>query len=282
MQNKTFQPIIKWTGSKRSQSFEIINKFPKEIDTYFEPFLGGGSVFRALTDSDVKVKHYVLSDLNDDLIELWKNVKYNKDGLSESYRELWNQLNKDNDIERKKEYYYSIRKHFNKYHNSYEFNFLLRESLNGMVRYNNKGEFNSPFHFNRKGIEPDRFDNILEEWSTILNNHDIELVNQSYDMINPKENDFVYFDPPYFNTKGLYYGLIDFEKFWNFLRELKCGYALSFDGKVGDNVMTYDVPSDLYDKHVYINSGKSSFRRLINTVKDNKDEKVFESLYIKN
>ena len=36
-----FQPVIKWSGSKRSQSSEIIKYFPKEIDTYYEPFCGG-------------------------------------------------------------------------------------------------------------------------------------------------------------------------------------------------------------------------------------------------
>ena len=34
-----FQPVIKWSGSKRSQSEEIIKYFPKEIDTYYEPFV---------------------------------------------------------------------------------------------------------------------------------------------------------------------------------------------------------------------------------------------------
>ena len=39
-----FQPVIKWSGSKRSQASEIIKYFPKEIDTYYEPFCGGCSV----------------------------------------------------------------------------------------------------------------------------------------------------------------------------------------------------------------------------------------------
>ena len=39
-----FQPVIKWTGSKRSQSEEIIQYFPKEIDTYYEPCCGGASI----------------------------------------------------------------------------------------------------------------------------------------------------------------------------------------------------------------------------------------------
>ncbi len=36
----TFQPVIKWSGSKRSQAKEIIKFFPQEIDTYYEPFVG--------------------------------------------------------------------------------------------------------------------------------------------------------------------------------------------------------------------------------------------------
>ncbi len=36
-------PVIKWSGSKRSQASRLIGLFPK-FDTYYEPFLGGGSV----------------------------------------------------------------------------------------------------------------------------------------------------------------------------------------------------------------------------------------------
>ena len=45
-----FQPVIKWTGSKRTQADAIINLMPKEIDTYYEPFVGGGSVFARLAE----------------------------------------------------------------------------------------------------------------------------------------------------------------------------------------------------------------------------------------
>ena len=37
-----FQPVIKWTGSKRRQSEEIIARIKDvEYDTYYEPFCGG-------------------------------------------------------------------------------------------------------------------------------------------------------------------------------------------------------------------------------------------------
>ena len=39
-----FEPVIKWSGSKRSQAKQIVSCMPKEIDTYYEPFVGGGAV----------------------------------------------------------------------------------------------------------------------------------------------------------------------------------------------------------------------------------------------
>ena len=54
-----FKPVIKWSGSKRGQSEKIVSYFPKEINIYYEPFLGGGSVmFQLLNTLDIKVNKY--------------------------------------------------------------------------------------------------------------------------------------------------------------------------------------------------------------------------------
>ena len=39
-----WEPAVKWSGSKRSQADKIIKYYPKIIDTYYEPFLGGASI----------------------------------------------------------------------------------------------------------------------------------------------------------------------------------------------------------------------------------------------
>ena len=88
-----FEPAIKWSGSKRSQASDIISFFPKEIDTYYEPFLGGGSVFRALVESDIKVNKYVLSDNNSDLMDLWQVIADAPNTLANEYEEYWNTVN---------------------------------------------------------------------------------------------------------------------------------------------------------------------------------------------
>jgi len=38
--SKSIKPVIKWSGSKRSQAYEIVSKIPA-YNRYFEPFLGG-------------------------------------------------------------------------------------------------------------------------------------------------------------------------------------------------------------------------------------------------
>ena len=273
-----FQPAIKWSGSKRSQCDEIISYFPRKIETYYESFLGGGSVAYRLMNSDINVNKFVLSDLNSDLINLYKLIQNDYKSVVSHYELLWNELNKDSDFERKKLYFAEIRKRLNEKHDPKDFMFIMRTTTNGMPRYNSDGEFNNSFHITRNGIEPFRLEKILKEWNDTLNNHNVEFINASYDIFSPNENDFCYYDPPYANTKGMYFGAIDNDKFFNFLQNLKCSYCFSFDGYCEDEDSTYDVPKSVYDEHIYLKNGNSSFRRVIG----NKTDKIiYESLYIK-
>ena len=273
-----FQPAIKWSGSKRSQCDEIISYFPRKIETYYESFLGGGSVAYRLMNSDINVNKFVLSDLNSDLINLYKLIQNDYKSVVSHYELLWNELNKDSDFERKKLYFAEIRKRLNERHDPKDFMFIMRTTTNGMPRYNSDGEFNNSFHITRNGIEPFRLEKILKEWNDTLNNHNVEFINASYDEFCPNENDFCYYDPPYANTKGMYFGAIDNGKFFSFLSDLKCPYCFSFDGFCEDEDSTYDVPKSVYDEHIYLKNGNSSFRRVIG----NKTDKIiYESLYIK-
>lgn len=274
-----FQPVIKWSGSKRSQSDKIINLLEdKEYDTYYEPFVGGGSVLFQLLKSNKQFKKYVCSDINNDLISLWNLIKLSPNLVIESYTKLWEELNADDDIERKKAYFNTVRARFNKEKNPTDFMFIMRTTTNGMPRYNLSGDFNNSFHVTRKGILPKTFSKTVLEWSQLLNENNVEFIHRSFDEITTNEKDFLYLDPPYANTKGMYYGTIDYTNLWEWLRKQKGGYMLSFDGKTTNTNSTYAVPDDLYTKHSYLESGNSSFRRVIG--KSN-SEYVFESLYIK-
>lgn len=271
-----FKPVIKWSGSKRNQSEEIIKRFPKQIETYYEPFIGGGSVLFQLLNSDIKVNNYICSDINKDLINLWNMIKNNPDKICKNYKNMWTELNSLLTVEDKKKYYYNVRDRFNKLRKSEDFMFLSRTCVNGLIRFNSKGEFNTSFHFSRPGINPDTLQNIVYQWSDLLNKYNVMFICRDYKDINANKGDLVYLDPPYASTKGMYYGAINYDDLWNWIRQQKCDYILSFDGKITSKDITYDVPKDIYITHEYLYSGNSSFRRIIG--KSNA-EYVDESLY---
>lgn len=277
------QPIIKWTGSKRSQSNEIISYFPKYIDIYYEPFCGGCSIVKKLLDSNIHVKNIICSDINNDLISTYNEIKYNHDDVFENYSNMWNTLNSTDDIDKKRDYFEQQRKIFNDTHNPYIFFFIMRTCTNGMPRYNKKGDFNNSFHITRNVINPKNLKPILYEWSNKLNQYNVKFLNCSYEHIFDKcnENDFVYLDSPYYNTKGIYYNQFDYNDFFNRLIHLNKNnikYMLSFDGISGniDNTCSI-VPIESYKPHLYIKSGNSSFKRIMGK---NNHSIVYESLYL--
>lgn len=275
-----FQPIIKWSGSKRSQCQEILKHFPTTFDTYYEPFVGGGSMFRCLLDnkSDFNFKRIVCSDLNSDLINLWNCIKNNPKELSEHYTQLWNELNSNPDKSYQRDYFNKIRERLNQQHNPMDFMFIMRTTTNGMPRYNSNGDFNNSFHITRTGINPITLDKIIREWSELLNSNDVTFKVADFKTIIPQADDFMYLDPPYANTKGMYFGNFGTQSLYDWLALIKCPYVMSYDGISGDVDNTVSVPPSLYDEHLYIKSGNSSFKR---TVGKSNDSIVFESLYIK-
>jgi len=274
---KTINPVIKWSGSKRNQSAKIVSYFPRNIDTYYEPFCGGCSVFARLASSELVVKRYVLADINNDLISLWKEILKDSYGVYSHYKNLWQEMKSITNWSEKKNYYLSVRERFNKEKSPLDFMFIMRTTFNGMPRYNRDGFFNNPLHPNRNGIVPEKLLRIMDEWKDIIKTKKVEFLNSSYERFTTDRNDVMYLDPPYAGIKGMYYGTLDdYDSLWNFLRVQKGKWLLSFDGKTTSEDYTIKIPEDLYKTHEFLENGNSSFRRL--NGKSNK-EYVFESLY---
>ena len=66
-------PIIKWPGGKEKELKYIIPNLPK-FDRYFEPFVGGGSVYMGIS-----ANAYFINDFSTELIELYRNIASSND-----------------------------------------------------------------------------------------------------------------------------------------------------------------------------------------------------------
>jgi site-specific DNA-adenine methylase len=79
-QMEIIKPFMKWVGGKTQIMNYMIALFPKEMNNYHEPFLGGGSVLLALLSyrksGSIKISGKIYaSDLNSNLIGLYKNIQ---------------------------------------------------------------------------------------------------------------------------------------------------------------------------------------------------------------
>ena len=89
---KKLSPILKWPGGKERELKYIIPGLPHVINNYYEPFVGGGAVYTAIS-----AKKYFINDKSKELISLYKSISSNDrvvffDAIEEIIHN-WNLLN---------------------------------------------------------------------------------------------------------------------------------------------------------------------------------------------
>lgn len=219
------QPVIKWSGSKHTLSEELRGYYPPAYERYFQPFLGSG----AGLEHNRYVESYG-SDIVRPLIDIWNLVKWNPDEIICGYRLLWENFQKY-----RADYYYKVRERFNTDGDPVSFLFLTRTCVNGLTRFNSKGEFNSAVAHTRPGIHPDRLAKILFAWREIVKRTTFFREDYKITLSFTKKGDFVFLDPPYMRTKGMYNGGINFEEFYKELEGLNSRgvyWLLTLDGDI--------------------------------------------------
>jgi DNA adenine methylase Dam len=280
--SRTIPSLVKWTGSKRSQAAAIFDLLP-EHKRYVEPFLGGGALlFLAGGEGAIG------GDVYAPLIELWKLVKHEPEELCENYDRQWRSLQGElKTIDAAAignggclpRYYYRVRERFNRTHDPRDLNFLMRTCVNGIVRFNDAGEFNNSFHLSRPGMDPRRFRASVQRWSQTIARATFVCQDYEATVAGARRGDFVYFDPPYAGNHQRYTANLDLTRFFSVLDRLTSRgvkWALSFDGHRGNADLTYKVPSDLFRRHVTLRSGNSAVTNVLNGAV----KAVRESLYL--
>jgi DNA adenine methylase len=184
------RPFLKWLGGKTKMIPHILDEMPESCKTYYEPFLGGGSVFIEMAKSG-KFKNAVIGDMNEELVNTWLQVKDHPTSLIKELENGYYIYNKKR--------YLEIReletKSLTKITRAARFVYLNKTCFNGLYRVNQSGKFNVPFG---KYTDPQIVDEEnLHIISSLLKN--VTIIHGDFELVvkDAKKGDLVYIDPPY-------------------------------------------------------------------------------------
>lgn len=184
---KPMKPFLRWAGGKNWFTKYIENYLPRQFENYYEPFVGGGSIFFYLKSKGfIKNKAY-LSDSNSNLINAYKVLKSNP-------KELFLLLKTHFDHE---DEYYRMRsaKFSDPVEKAAQFLYLNKTSFNGIYRVNLKGEYNVPY--GRRNLDPIYDFDHLSNVSKALKNTYLSTQDFKNRCKKASKDDFIFIDPPY-------------------------------------------------------------------------------------
>jgi DNA adenine methylase len=221
-----------YVGDKYKLLPQLLKVFPANINNFYEPFIGGGSVFL-----NIKARKYKLNDVDENLINIHRMLMSFSSNKEDFFSKVSSLINKYNlsrsyieDVvplalkkEFKKTYfarfnrsgYQNLRSHLNKsdVKDPLILYVLLIYGFNRMLRFNSQGDFNIPvgnvdFNKNVYAALVNYFDVVSKKNINFSNNDFVKFINE----IKFVANDFVYVDPPYLITATEYNKIWDNSK----------------------------------------------------------------------
>ncbi|MBF2029295.1 MAG: Dam family site-specific DNA-(adenine-N6)-methyltransferase [Oscillatoriales cyanobacterium C42_A2020_001] len=222
-------PPIKCQGIKTKLIPAIKSIIDSPINgTWIEPFCGS-----CVVAFNLKPNKAILSDTNQHVINFYRAIQDDSitpEMVSEHLEKEGREL-----LEKGEQYYYYIRNRFNATQDSLDFLFLNRSCFNGIMRFNQKGQFNVPFC--RK---PHRFAkpyvtkivNQVRAVRNILHSHQwiFQVADFTLTLSCSQKGDLVYVDPPYIGRHVDYFNTWtkhNEEELITVLDNLPCEFILS-------------------------------------------------------
>ena len=226
---KFLKSPLNYVGGKYKLLPQLLEYFPKEINTFVDMFSGGFNV-----GINVDSKKTICNDINSFIIDLYKELY--KEPINNVLGHIQNRiveygLSKENEDGFKK-----FRVYYNKTKNPIDLYTLSCYSFNYQFRFNNDKEYNNPFGRNRSQFSENMRNNLIL-FTEKLKNMNIEFSSEQFDKLNLADltdKDFVYCDPPYLITTGSY-------------NDGNRGFK---DWKEEEELKLYDMLDNLNDKHI--------------------------------
>ena len=177
------RPFLKWTGGKQWLAPMATRIVPSDFaGRYFEPFLGGGSLYFASLP-----RKATLSDLNRELIATYRAVRDSTEAV----------IDELSTYPYNEGFYLALRKQCpnSRVRQAARLIYLNKTSFNGIYRVNRHGEFNVPFgrYTNPTICQPER----IRAAATALQGVTLRSIDFERAVSSAGSGDFVFLDPPY-------------------------------------------------------------------------------------
>lgn len=226
------KPLFIWAGGKNKMLKHYKPFMPKKINTYCEPFFGGGAMYIHVVEKYAP-KELIINDVNSDIVRIYKTIKSDCDNFISILDELSQEYLPLTKAERKK-YYYSLR---HKHAYDYVFwdstkeaailYFLMKTGFNGIyqVNINTNNRYGTPSGLlNQKDKVYDK--EVVEWWNKSLQHTQILSGDwkDCVSYIEDKEENFTFLDPPYrgsFTSYGQEFSDSDQNKLVDFVTSQK-------------------------------------------------------------
>lgn len=190
--SNSIAPFVKWAGGKRQLLPQIKERIPEKYNNYYEPFVGGGAVIFELLPANA-----LINDINKALINAYRQICNAPEAFLSAAKKLDEEMWEDG-----KEYYYSLRKHYNDKLVKAEYDvelaalfvFINKHCFNGLYRVNGKGLFNVPYNNSRSASVDEK---AVIEISEYLQG--VTIINKDFEDAcqDAGKGDFVFIDSPY-------------------------------------------------------------------------------------
>lgn len=226
---KFLKSPLNYVGGKYKLLPQLLEYFPKEINTFVDMFSGGFNV-----GINVDSKKTICNDINSFIIDLYKELY--KEPINNVLGHIQNRIAEYGLSKENEEGFKKFRIYYNKTKNPIDLYTLSCYSFNYQFRFNNAKEYNNPFGRNRSQFSENMRNNLIL-FTEKLKNMNIEFSSEQFDKLNLEDltdKDFVYCDPPYLITTGSY-------------NDGNRGFK---DWKEEEELKLYGMLDNLNDKHI--------------------------------
>jgi DNA adenine methylase len=250
--------LLKWIGNKQKFAPQIATYFPQDYGTYFEPFLGSGAVLATLAP-----KRAVAADLFPPLIEIWRQLHDDTDGIVRWYGERHGLIAAMG----KEAAYEHVKASYNAAPNGADLLFLSRVCYGGVVRFRKDGYMSTPCGPHRP-MPPENFEERARIWAARTRGATFIKSDFEETLERAQPGDLAYLDPPYSDSQSILYGAQAFslDRLFTAIENCKrrgVRVALSIDGtkRSGKHLVELPIPSSLFEREVFVHLGSSMLKR---------------------